>query len=236
VPILHSIPTTTSLEELSVPPSPMLQRLLHREVGYFQYQISRARTLFDCVVVNGASTKTGSARALRQPDRRDLAQFLFFEVAASWEHFARECFLLAVRNHYNASAQKIEFIVGHPDSGLKRVFGWAIPKQLMDRATNLIGINSEIARLNRVPMGQRICERLNWAHAIRNNIAHDGTSSAYRDILRQMNVPAAERKGVGSGRLLLEYPAPVTIGDRWFDRLLWAYEAVANRWSTHLYE
>ena len=196
--------------------------------------IERARELFEIVVLDGGKEIEGEFHPYDQPTRRDLTQYLFLEVAASWEHFTREVFFIAVQHFYATSPQKVEYLAGHIDRGQDGVYGWASPDRLVERSTHLLGKNSEIARMKSIPNGQQIYDRLAWSHKIRNRIAHVGPSVKYNRILSPMGVPAPKRQGLGPGRLLLDYPAGSPIGDRWFDRLLDNYQRVAVRWQEEL--
>ena len=90
-----------------------LQQRMNRLVDSFLSDIDRARQLFTTLVVEGGvDDPSGDFRYFDQPTRRDITQFLFFEVAASWEHLAKELFFVAVEYFYDTSPQKAEFIAG----------------------------------------------------------------------------------------------------------------------------
>ncbi len=162
-------------------------------------------------------------------DRRDIAQSIFFECATQWENYAKQCFILKIRDTYTISAQKAEYVVGNPDQGLSRIMGWGDPKVLKERAENFLGVNSTIAKLNDIPThGQTFYNRLTWSHRIRNRIeAHNGSNQTYNKILQILGVPANQRRGLGPARLLTDYPAMQPENNRWFHQLLMNYENVA---------
>ena len=65
----------------------------------FLGDLIRARDLYRRIVTHGYSRVGAKAPArLSNPDRRDAAQFIFFEVAAQFEHFARTMFQAEVRS------------------------------------------------------------------------------------------------------------------------------------------
>lgn len=195
----------------------------------FINNLNRARTLFDRLVLNGGSNITGQWRPLMITDRRDIAQSIFFECATQWENYAKQSFILNIRDAYGISAQKAEYVVGSPDQGLSRIMGWGDPGILKGRAENFLGINSTIAKLNNIPShGQTFYNRLTWSHKIRNRIAHSGSSQPYNNILPTLGVPANQRRGLGPARLLTDYPERQPNNNRWFHQLIMNYENVAN--------
>jgi hypothetical protein len=143
-----------------------------------------------------------------------------------------EAFTIEARSHLQISAVRIPFVIGNSDRGLTGVMGWAAPKVVRDRARNLFGKVGFFARLNNL-LGAGTYQRLGYAHLVRNRIAHQGgdAKSKYRHILGNLTVPVASRKGVGPGRLLLEYPTASAVDDKWFYRFLTCYANVVTRFD-----
>ena len=122
---------------------------IEKRIDAFAVDLNRATSLYTTVVRNGytATDDAEYATALRQPDRRDVAQFTFFEVAAKYEALARDLFQIEVRIRLVDSSQRAEFIMGNNDRGLQGVMGWGSPKQVSERAENLFGKNGFFAKL-----------------------------------------------------------------------------------------
>jgi hypothetical protein len=202
----------------------------------FEADLKRALDLYKVLVEQGHTAPPGkAARALRQPDRRDAAQFIFFEIAAKFEAFIQDLFMIEVRKNLSVSPARAVFIMGHPDRGLSGVMGWGAVPQVRDRARNLFGAHGFFAHLETV-LGKVPYQRLQLAHTLRNRVAHD-TSDArakYRKALATLQVPKKSRQGAGVGRVLLEYPHRAKANDRWFHRFLEAYRLVATRARTRL--
>lgn len=199
---------------------------IDRRVDQFQKDVNRAHDLYARLVDRGYSVEDDSeyATPLRQPDRRDAGQFIFFEVAAKYEAVARDLFRIEVRLRLTDSQQRAEFIMGSVDRGLQGVMGWGSPKQLSDRARNLFGKTGFFARLES-HVGTTTYQRLSLAHKVRNHIAHSGTA-AYQKALAALRVPKKSRRGCGPGRVLVDYPSTVSKDDRWFHRFIAAYESL----------
>lgn len=209
--------------------NPQLFNQYQRIQTRFITDLNRAKTLYNRLVEHGGTDETGQWRNLRITDKRDIAQFLFFECASQWENFAKLSLTLAIRDTYNISAQKADFVLGNPDQGLNRIMGWGDPKIFKDRSKHYLGVNSTIARLNAIPgHGQYYYNLLSWSHKIRNRIAHTGNNQSYNNILAALKVPANQRKGVGPARLLTDYPNSQPRTNRWFHQLILNYENVAN--------
>lgn len=125
--------------------------------------------------------------------------------------------------------------MGSSDKGLSGVMGWAAPNVVQSRARNLFGKQGYFARLE-THVTKPVYDTLSHAHKVRNRIAHGGPKavSDYNKILGQLLVPTGSRNGLSVGRLLLDYPNTVAVGDRWFDRFLGAYERVITEFNTHV--
>lgn len=203
----------------------------------FQGQINRGRQMYETVVRNGMRQNAGAAPTnLMNHDKRDAAQFIFFEVAAQFEDFVCEAFRLEVRSRMGVPPRRADYIMGNADRGLDGVMGWGAPKVVRERAMHLFGEKGFFGQLI-VHLTEAQYERLIHAHIIRNRIAHSGKKArkAYVDILGQLNVPQPQRQGLGVGRLLSEYPAGAAhINDRWFHRLLGSYEHCLNQFNAQL--
>lgn len=199
----------------------------------FEEDLDRALELFKILVEEGRTEPSaGAVRALRQPDRRDAVQFIFFEIAAKFEAFVQDLFAIEVRKTLSVSAARAPFVMGGSDRGLERVMGWGSPKQVRSRARNLFGAKGFFARFD-TAIGKVQYDRLELAHTVRNRVAHE-TSDKYRKALATLNVPKKSRQGAGVGRVLLEYPHTAAKSDRWFHRFVAAYRIVATRARTRL--
>lgn len=209
---------------------PVPVKVKNRLVTGMQRDIERARTLFDRIVVNGRrQTGPDASTPLMQPDRRDAAQFIFFELAAKFEGFCREGFLIELRSNRNVKPKKAEDLIKKLANS---AFGWGSPKTLRERALLLFGPTGFFARLIEI-VGNTTYDRLCHAHIIRNRIAHTNTDD-YRKLLNQFNVPQKQRRGMSPGRLLLDYPSSANANNRWFHRLLVSYEDLVNHFDTDL--
>jgi len=195
----------------------------------FHNDLARARSLYETIALNGARRNGDGYSPLRQPDRRDAAQFIFFEIAAQFEHFCLEAFQIEVRYHFKVQPQRARHLMGSADRGLAGVMGWGAPKQLQSRARNLYGKNGFFARLE-THLGEQTYLKLVNAHKIRNRVAHNGGNAVkdFNAILAQLQVPQPSRKGLSVGRLLMDYPTAAPQTDRWFFRLIAAYKALAD--------
>lgn len=203
----------------------------------FRSDLARAETLYERIAISGARRNVdGTFSALRQPDRRDAAQFIFFEVAAQFEAFCCGAFMIEVRHRLKVQPQRAKFIMGTIDKGLGGVMGWGAPKQLQSRARNLHGQVGFFARLE-ARLGNVVYVNLVNAHKIRNRVAHSGgnASKDFNAILGQLQVPIGSRKGLSVGRLLLDYPVNAAAADRWFYRLLSAYRSLVDDFEAHFH-
>jgi len=212
------------------------QTAVSDRVRMFRKDLDRALDLYATLVVNGRTVDSGeNARSLPQPDRRDAAQFIFFEVAAKFETFMQDLFTIAVRKRYSVSPARAAYIMGHPDRGVAGVMGWGSVKQVSARAKNVFGASAFLSRLER-SLGKDVYQRLELAHTLRNRVAHDsqGGASKYREALARLQVPKQSRQGASVGRVLIEYPVSASPQDRWFHRMLEAYRTVATKARTRI--
>jgi len=197
--------------------------------------IKRANDLYSRIALNGGSLNGGAYFPLMNPDRRDAAAFIFFEVAAQFENFCCEAFKIEVRKKFSVEPKRAVNIMGSSDKGLAGVMGWASPNMLQNRAQNLFGKNGFFGRLEKL-IGKPTYDSLAHAHKVRNRIAHGGPKavSDYNKILAQLGVPVGSRKGLSVGRLLMDYPHGSVLGSRNFDKFLAAYEVVINEYDKHM--
>jgi len=195
-------------------------------VENFDNTRQRAVSLYTTIVVNGYSRNGAQTTRLNNPDRRDSAQFIFFELAAAFEDFALNAFQIEVRRQLSVNPQRAIYVMGSVDNGLRGVMGWASPTMLQARARNLFGKIDFFGRLqeNITPATFDILTR---AHKVRNRIAHNGGKAVeeYTKILGTLGVPQASRQGLSVGRLLVDYPTGSAVTDRWFHRFAGAYDA-----------
>lgn len=213
-----------------------LQSTLDNLTTRFHGSIQRALQLHVRVVDRGYWQDNLTRRRLQVPDQRDITQFLFFEVAALWEQFCLDCFILAARNRFGGGYEKAERICGSIDQGVERIGSWANPSILRDRARVLFGRRHCMSRLNTEPSPVHY-QRLTQALVVRDRIAHPGgerSGNAFRDILTPMQVPQAGRQGINPGRLLLDYPSTAPPASRWFHRFLVSYREVSQHFDRHL--
>ncbi|MFO6419160.1 hypothetical protein ACLBKS_03040 [Hylemonella sp. W303a] len=164
------------------------------------------------------------------PDSRDVAQFIFFEVAAQFEDFAKTMFQMEVRSKLRVTAKRSCFVMGDLDGGLNNKLGWGSPKLLRERGSNLFGPDSFFGDLMH-EVGEPTYKALMSAHTVRNRIAHSGGTAQERfvKLLESDGIASAERQGLSVGRYLREYPTGSTVNDRHFNRFLTAYETFAAR-------
>lgn len=212
------------------------QNPLLRRIDSFEADLERAEDLFEKLVINGYTlSEVDDAVRLRQPDRRDAAQFIFFEIAAKFEAFVQDLFMAEVRQEFCVLPARAEFIMGTPDRGLDGVMGWGSLSQVKIRARNLLGATGFLARIDS-EIGATPYQHLAVAHKLRNRIAHDSgkARSQYRKALGALRVPRRSRKGASVGRALIEYPHSVLRTIAWFRRFLAAYRRVASRARAYL--
>ena len=170
----------------------------------------------------------GKEGHLRAPDQRDLAEYIFFEVAARWEAFCINTFALELRKLYRVrDSDVVERMMTRVDGGVP-VSGFSDPRRLIERAEVFLGKTSPWVRLPTIA-GHQTIDYLDYARIIRNFIAHAGTSKSrneFHRLLDRINMPREHRRGLSAGRLLLDYKA--TEGVTWFEALLGNYGAVGN--------
>jgi hypothetical protein len=210
------------------------KQLIIGRIATFNADAERALDLYQTFVTKGytRADDAGPATRLLQVDRRDAAQFIFFELAAKFESLSRDLFEFEVRIHLADSPKRVKYIMGNVDRGLQGVMGWASPKQLVDRGENLFGKIGFFAKLE-THVGAQTYQRLTLAHKIRNRIAH-ADAEKYRAALATLQIPKSSRSGCSPGRVLVEYPMTASDDDRWFHRFIASYQSFARIAQTKL--
>ena len=214
----------------------LTQKSIDRLVSGLQHDLGRAETLYARIALAGATNNDeGSCSALRQPDRRDAAQFIYFEAAAQFETFCNEAFKIEVRYEFEVQPNRADYIMGNIDRGFVGVMGWGAPQVLRSRARALFGKRGFFARMD-TRLGDRTYLRLTQAHKVRNRIAHSGgkASRDFNGILSELGLPEASRCGLSVGRLLIDYPATAQTKYRWFYRFVRAYRAMADDYHQYM--
>ena len=166
---------------------------------------------------------------MMNPDTRDAAQFIFFEVAAQFEDYAKKLFEAEVRARLKVTSLQCSFIMRDADRGLDIKLGWGSPTLLRARGVNLLGKESFFGRLDGT-LGTATYNDLIAAHLVRNRIAHSGGQAQAKFVkhLTGLGLPPAQRMGMSVGRFLRDYPANGTPLNRYFFVYLNAYTAFAN--------
>jgi len=204
-------------------------------VAEFLVAVERAKELYERVVKNGYAVKApgpASAKAtpLSNPDRRDLAEYIFFEVAAKFEQFAKRTLVLEVQKTMGVNRTRAEHMVGSSEDGLtQHMGGWAHVSKMKSRAEGLLGKNSTYAKVETL-LKNPAAQHLQMAVTIRNRIGHGKGNDAFTKMLGKapVSLTAAQRKGLSPGRFLVEYPKAAAANDKWFYVLLGAYEKWAQ--------
>jgi len=191
----------------------------------------RARTLHDRVVVNGYAVKSRGATPtqLSKPDRWDIAEYVFFEVAAKFEQFVKRTLILEVEKTMRVGRSRAEHMVGSSDTGIHPgMGGWAHVKKMKARAKGLLGATSVYAKID-IHLQNPQAQYLQIAVTIRNRIAHGKGNDKFTEMLKKspMELTADGCRGMTPGMLLAEYPKTAGAADKWFFRILDAYD----RWA-----
>jgi len=200
------------------------------EVNAFLENVERARDLYRKIILHGYTGQSAAiATKLNNPDTRDVAAFIFFEIAAKLEDFAKVMFQAEVRARLGVTATRAVFVMGSPDTGIDNQLGWGDPRRMRERGYNLLGPTSFFGSLL-TNLGNQTYNYLVAAHVVRNRIAHNGGVAQERFVkhLEGQGVAAAERQGMSVGRYLRDYPAGSVPTDRNFFRYLGAYDHFAS--------
>jgi hypothetical protein len=210
-------------------PASIKKSAVTSEVNSFLENIHRARTLYRKIVLHGYfGTSAATATRLDNPDSRDAAQFIYFEIAAKFEDFSKTMFQFEVRARLGVTSARSSFVMGDPDSGVDNKLGWGSPERLKDRGHNLFGPKSFFGSLP-TKVGASTYNHLIAAHIVRNRIAHAGGKAQVKFVKHLANegIPRAQRQGMSVGRYLRDYPTGSTPTERHFHRFLAAYEDFA---------
>ncbi|MFQ5745046.1 MAG: hypothetical protein ACE5HV_15890, partial [Acidobacteriota bacterium] len=159
-------------------------------VDEFLAASNRAKKLYERIVENGYALKKAGAnpRPLSNPDRWDVAEYLFFEVAAKFEQFAKRTLVLEVQKSLSVNRTRAEHMVGSSESGiLAGMGGWAHVSKMKKRATGLLGRNSVYAKIEN-HLGNPKLKYLQMAVTIRNRIAHAKGNKGFTEMLWKVPV------------------------------------------------
>lgn len=213
------------------PPAKITKAAVLTEVTNFMRNINRARELYRMIALHGYSgTAAATSIRLSSPDKRDAAQFIFFEIAAKFETHAKFMFQVEVRSKLQITAARSTYVMGDLDSGLNNKLGWGSPQRLKERGYNLFGQKSFFGDLVN-ELGPHTYKTLVSAHTVRNRIAHDGGSAQTKfvKLLEGDGVPTNQRQGMSVGRYLHDYPTGSNTSHRNFFLYLNAYEDFSNK-------
>jgi|SRR5437660_1078695 len=214
-----------------MPPPRITKAFVTNATTTFTTNVARAEDLYKKIVLHGYTMPPagGPATGLNNPDTRDAAQFIFFEVSAQFEEYAKTMFEAEVRSKLKVTVTQSRFVMGDADRGLDNKLGWGSATQLKERGTNLLGRTSFFATID-VTLGVGTYNDLIAAHIIRNRIAHSGGQAQAKFVrhLTTIGIPPAQRMGMSIGRFLRDYPAAATPLNRNFFVYLNAYSAFAN--------
>ncbi len=201
------------------------------EVTAFRSNVNRARDLYQMIVWHGyTGTSAATVARLSNPDTRDAAQFIYFEIAAKFEDFAKFMFQVEVRARLQVTATRSAFVMGDLDNGLNSKLGWGSPQRLKERGHNLFGPGSFFGNLVN-NLGDPTYKTLMSAHTVRNRIAHDGgaAQTKFVKLLEGDGIPGNVRQGMSVGRYLRDYPTGSGRADRNFFLYLAAYDDFATK-------
>jgi len=214
-----------------MPPPRVTKAFVTSQCNAFKSNVGRARDLYKKIVLHGytGSSAATSAR-LTNPDTRDAAQFIFFEVAAKFEDFAKTMFQVELRSRLKITVKQCPYVMGDPDQGLNNKLGWGSPQKLKARGENILGPTSFFGALH-VALGAATYNQLVAAHMVRNRIAHSGGQAQTKFVkhLAAEGIPTAERQGMSIGRYIRDYPRAATATNRYFFVYLQAYEDFASK-------
>lgn len=212
-------------------PPRVTKSFVTNQVSGFKSNIGRARDLYKKIVLHGYTGGSAATSArLTNPDTRDAAQFIFFEVAAKFEEFAKCMFQVEVRSRLKITVKQSPFVMGDPDQGLNNKLGWGSPQKLKERGANILGPTSFFAALHPT-LGAASYNHLVAAHMVRNRIAHSGGQAQAKFVkhLTAEGIPTAQRQGMSVGRYIRDYPSAASATNKYFFVYLQAYEDFADK-------
>jgi hypothetical protein len=215
---------------MAAPPK-VTKAVVTTETNSFLSNVARARDLYGKIVWHGyTGASLAAVTRLSNPDTRDAAQFIFFEIAAKFEEHAKFMFQVEVRSRLQVTETRSTFVMGDLDNGLNNKLGWGSPQRLKERGHNLFGPKSFFGDFVN-QLGNATYTTLIAAHTVRNRIAHDGgaAQAKFVKLLEGDGIPANQRMGMSVGRYLRDYPVGSARTDRIFFRYLSAYEDFANK-------
>lgn len=195
----------------------------------FLQATERARELFRRLVNNGYSLKSAGKKPTRlsEPDRRDIAAYLFFEVAAKFEQFVKRTLVLEVQKTLRVNRTRAEHMIGSSADGISdSMGGWAHLSKMQERSAGILGKGAVYARAGALLKNPK-AQYLSIAVTTRNRIAHGKGNDDFTTMLgkQPVNLSAKQRKGVSPGVFLIAHPKGASMNDKWFFRLLDAYDA-----------
>jgi hypothetical protein len=211
-------------------------RTKRARISSFLNDLGRAEALYDLLVSKGGvANAVGKHKRFRQPEKRDIAQFIFFEIAAKFEGFTTFCFQYEVSRRFRVTGPRAYFLMGSSDRGIDGTFGWASPDKLKERGFNLFGRERFFGRFEQ-RLGKSTRETLAFAHLLRNKVAHEGGEKWRKKLekyLNELHIPKRTRQGLSVGRLIMDYPAGVTKKRKLFFKILSAYVKFARQFRKH---
>ena len=130
--VSHSI---YHLEPLEPPPPRVTKAFVNNATTAFSTNIDRAQDLYRKIVLHGYTMSPAGAPPVRMtnPDTRDAAQFIFFEVAAQFEDYAKKMFEAEIRAKLKVTALQSGFIMGDADRGMDTKLGWGSRRRFSER-------------------------------------------------------------------------------------------------------
>lgn len=210
-------------------PPRITKAFVTRNVDAFTTKVGRARELYKKIVLHGYSgTSAATAAKLINPDTRDAAEFIFFEIAAKFEDFVKVMFQAEVRLSLAIALAQSPFLMGDSDNGLDSRLERGSPQKLKGRGIDLLGMDSFFGSLD-TKLGADTCNQLIAAHIVRGRIAHGGghAQAKFLKLLGEAGIAAEQRKGMSVGRFLRDYPLGTTTANRNFFAYLDAYTLFA---------
>lgn len=220
-----------------MPPPRITQKFIENQSDAFIKDLHRAISLYEKICMNGyVLANDGIAtRKISQPDSRDMTQFIFFEIAAKFEDFAKVMFQSEVRFLLKVTRAQADFVMGDADNGMNGKMGWGTPAMLTQRGKNLFGAESFFGALGN-HIGPAAYKALMDAHTVRNRLAHSGGSAQTKfvKLLEGCGIPINERQGMAVGRFLKDYPKKKPSGEKNFHAYIAAYEMFAAKAKAEL--
>src|ERR1700712_3451762 len=104
----------------TMPPPRITQNFVNTQANNFIKDIHRALSLYNKICINGYVSAGGDSapKKINQPDSRDISQFIFFEIAAKFEHFITVMFHSEVRARLKVTRVQADYIMGDADNGM----------------------------------------------------------------------------------------------------------------------